>query len=124
MKFKIDENLPVELAALLYEAGHNAETVYHEQLAGCSDLVLIDTCLREGRVLITLDLDFSDIRSYPPEMYQGIIVLRLIDQSRRSVIKAFQKVLPFMEREPLSGCLWIIDEKKIRLRGGEGEALW
>jgi len=120
VKFKIDENLPIELAALLSEAGYNAETVYQEQLAGCSDMVLIDICLREGRVLITSDLDFSDIRSYPPEMYKGIIVLRLIDQSRRAVIRAFQKVLPFMEREPLSGRLWLVDEKKIRLRGGEG----
>lgn len=119
MNFKIDENLPVELVSTLYEAGYNAETVYQEQLAGCSDMALLDNCLREERILVTLDLDFSDIKSYPPEKYKGIIVLRLIDQSRQTVVRTFKRALPFMEYEPLSGRLWIVDEKKIRIRGGE-----
>lgn len=119
MKFKIDENLPVELVSTLYEAGYNAETVYQEQLKGCSDKALLDNCLREERILVTLDLDFSDIKSYPPEKYKGIIVLRLIDQSRQTVVRTFKRALQFMEYEPLSGCLWIVDEKKIRVRGGE-----
>ncbi|MGH9319373.1 MAG: DUF5615 family PIN-like protein [Vicinamibacteria bacterium] len=34
MKFKVDENLPIELADLLNEAGHNAVTVHDEKLGG------------------------------------------------------------------------------------------
>ena len=34
MKFKIDENLPVEVAELLREAGHDAATAIEQQLGG------------------------------------------------------------------------------------------
>jgi hypothetical protein len=33
-------------------------------------------CKREGRILLTLDLDLSDIRAYLPEEFPGILVLR------------------------------------------------
>lgn len=76
MTFKIDENLPKDAAELLRSRGFDAETVREESLAGAGDDVIADTIQRENRVLITLDLDFSDIRTYPPEHYSGIVVLR------------------------------------------------
>ena len=55
MKFKIDENLPVELADLLQQAGYDAVTVNQQKLSGEKDLILFDICQQEGRVLVTLD---------------------------------------------------------------------
>ncbi len=37
MKFKIDENLPVELAEEIRAFGYEAETVFDEDLAGFPD---------------------------------------------------------------------------------------
>ncbi|MDF5714819.1 MAG: DUF5615 family PIN-like protein [Rhizonema sp. NSF051] len=82
MKFKIDENLPVELANLLQEAGYDAMTVNQQNLSGEKDPKLMDLCQQEGRVLVTLDLDFADIRSYPPKQFLGIMVLRAIRQGK------------------------------------------
>lgn len=81
MKFKLDENLPVEAAALLCEAGHDALTILDEQMGGQADNDIIRACQRENRALITLDLDFSDIKSYPPSEYDGIFVLRIKRQA-------------------------------------------
>jgi uncharacterized protein DUF5615 len=39
MKFKIDENLPIEAAALLREAGHDALTVHDQNLRGALKIV-------------------------------------------------------------------------------------
>jgi predicted nuclease of predicted toxin-antitoxin system len=75
-RFKVDENLPREAQALLRNAGHDAQTVYDECLVGHTDARILDVCLNEERVLITLDLDFSDIRQYPPSSHSGIWVLR------------------------------------------------
>lgn len=77
MQFKIDENLPIEIAGLLINAGHDAKTINEQQLQGIRDPVLIDVCKSEKRVLVTLDTDFSDIRAYPPQEFSGIIVLRV-----------------------------------------------
>ena len=82
MRFKVDENLPVELADLLREASHDAATVLEQQLAGAMDADVASVCQHEARALITLDTDFADIRAYPPEKYAGLIVLRLRRQDK------------------------------------------
>jgi predicted nuclease of predicted toxin-antitoxin system len=66
---KIDENLPKpkDDAELLRNHGCDAETVREENLAGARDDIIAATIERENCVLIALDLDFSDIRTYPPE---------------------------------------------------------
>ena len=58
MRFKIDENLPVEIADLLIQAGHEAETVLTEGLGGTADPQISLVCQQEGRVLITLGPGF------------------------------------------------------------------
>ena len=82
MKFKFDENLPVELAEELRAAGYEAATVDDQRLVGAGDRQLSEVCKSEGRILVTLDLDFADIRTYPPEEHPGLIVLRLVRQDR------------------------------------------
>lgn len=37
MKFKLDENLPVELLSTLRDAGHEADSVHDEGLVGMPD---------------------------------------------------------------------------------------
>ncbi len=117
MRFKIDENLPVEIAEVLINVGHDAKTINDQQLQGIRDPVLINVCKNEKRVLITLDTDFSDIRTYPPQDFSGIIVLRVGSQAKQHVIKVFQHIIPLFEREPLNQHLWIVEETKVRIRG-------
>ena len=64
MKFKIDENLPVEVAEVLRQAGYEATTVHDQNLAGEIDRTLALVCHSEQRALITLDTDFADV---PPQ---------------------------------------------------------
>jgi len=81
MRFKLDENLPVEVAELLAGAGHDAHTVNQEGLCGAPDATISSICRSEERVLVPLDTDFCNILNYPPEVHAGIIVIRTLDQS-------------------------------------------
>lgn len=63
----MDENLPAEIADMLRQAGHDAETVFDQDLSGCADSKIILMCASERRVLITLDIGFANVRAYPPE---------------------------------------------------------
>ena len=119
MLFKVDENLHAEAAELLREAGHDAMTVFEQGLRGRGDRQIADVCRSKQRAIVTLDLDFSDIREYPPADYAGIIVLRLLDQSRQSILRTLEQVLPLLAVEPLVGYLWIIEEGRVRIRGGD-----
>jgi predicted nuclease of predicted toxin-antitoxin system len=117
LKFKVDENLPTEAAELLAEAGHDAVTVKDQHMAGQPDANVAAVCRREERVVVTLDLDFADIRAYPPADYAGIVVLRLTLLDKFHVLSVLQRLLPVLEREPLAGKLWIVEETSVRIRG-------
>ena len=60
MKFKTDENPPLESSAVLREHGFDAETVWDEDLSGAEDRVIAARVNSEGRILLTLDLDFDN----------------------------------------------------------------
>jgi predicted nuclease of predicted toxin-antitoxin system len=109
MHFKVDENLHVEIAALLRDRGHDALTVFDQGLRGRSDRDLANFTQSEGRVLISLDLDFSNILMFPPEKYPGLIVLRLWKKSRSVVRRIVNRVIDHLDKEPLTGRLWIMD---------------
>ena len=119
MKFKIDENLPIEIAALLRASGHDTDTVHDEGLAGSPDTNVIAACKSEMRCLITLDLDFGDMRAYPPHELPGLIVLRLKRQDKAHVIEIASRMIPLLESEPIEQRLWIVEEERVRIRGGE-----
>ena len=76
MNFKVDENLPHECALEFRRADHATHTVSDEDLSGTGDATLMESCRTEARILVSLDLDFADIRARPPGSHPGIIVLR------------------------------------------------
>ena len=122
MHFKVDENLHDDVAAALRSRGHDALTVHDQKMRGNSDSRLGEVCQTEGRAIVSLDLDFANVRDYPPWDYPGLIVLRLVDQSRACVLRVFSSVLDLLDRETLAGSLWIVEEHRVRIRrtGGAG----
>jgi predicted nuclease of predicted toxin-antitoxin system len=118
MRFKIDENLHDDVAEVLRTRGHDAQTVLDEGLRGRPAPEIAEAASREGRALITLDLDFGNVREYPPDQYRGLIVLRVADPSRRHVSRVMERVVAVLDTVPLDGHLWIVSEGGIRVRPG------
>lgn len=116
MQFKVDENLPIEVGDALRDAGHDAASVHEQRMAGHPDSDVASVCKSEGRAIVTLDVEFGDIRKYPPRDYKGIVVLRLTDQSKPAVLGVMVRVLRMLEQEPLDHQLWIVDESDVRIR--------
>lgn len=122
MRFKVDENLPVEMAVRLRRSGHDALSVRDQDMVGETDAALLAACRQESRVLVTLDLDFADVRRSSTEADAGVIVLRLARQSREHVLSVFERVLRLLPAEPLTGQLWIADESAVRIRRLAGDS--
>lgn len=116
MKFKVDENLPIDVAKRLNQAGHDSLTVLQQQLGGAKDNKLARVCKAEERIIITLDLDFADIRAYPPHKFAGFIVLRLKQQDRPHVMQIIEGLVKALEKDNPEQKLWIVDERRIRIR--------
>jgi len=118
VRFKIDENLPVEVVELLTSSGHDALSVVDQGMSGAGDPEVAEICVSEDRCLVTLDTDFSDIRAYPPGSHPGIIVFRLTQQDKRSVLAVCTRLLATLDSQVPDGALWVVDERRIRVREG------
>ncbi len=116
IRIKVDENLPIEVARRLNDAGHDALTVLDQKMGGASDEEIAGVCRDEGRILITLDGGFSDIRAYPPKENPGFIVFRLRRMNKAYVLEMVGRVAEALGREEINGRLWIVDGSRIRIR--------
>lgn len=116
MRFKLDENLSPSLAEMFAAARHDAHSVAQQGLGGQPDARIIEVCGGEQRIFVTLDLDFSNILAYPPADFAGIVVLRLANQAHVAVQAAIQRLLDLLNQESVAGTLWIVEDRRIRIR--------
>ena len=116
MKIKLDENLPLQLVPRLTVLQHNVHTPEEEGLAGAMDAEVWRGAQREGRFLITQDLDFSDIRRFTPGTHAGVLILRLQNPSRNALIQRIESLFSNENVETWSGCFVVATERKIRVR--------
>jgi len=67
-------------------------------------------------VLITRDMDFGDIRKFPPSAYGGVIVLKMIYRTSSKVHAVIRKMLLEVKENEFAGALFIVDHNKWRKR--------
>ena len=79
-------DLPTEAAEILRGAGFAADTVGEENLSGADAATVASASRSDGRILVTLDLDFANIRAYSPGEHTGIIILRMKRQDKTTVL--------------------------------------
>ena len=96
--------------------GHDVVTVYDVDLNGHEDPELLASATAEKRVLLTIDLDFSNIRHYPPRHHNGVIILRVRPSTLKATHAVLKEFLEAVEYQNLEQTLVIIDHKKVRTR--------
>jgi predicted nuclease of predicted toxin-antitoxin system len=118
MRFLLDANLPRSALNVVIRFGHQAELARDIGLAAASDADIASHARNVGAVLLTRDVDFADIRRYPPGEYGGIVVLRLPDDSVASdiarVLERFLSEAAFVTALPRR--LAIVEADRVRFR--------
>jgi len=64
MRLKLDENLSRHLKPVLVALGYDAVTAGDQNLLGRPDTAVVSAAASEGRLLLTLDLHFGDLRKF------------------------------------------------------------
>lgn len=77
MKIRTDENLGERGQRFLAVVDHDVCTAPAQALTAANDRHLIEVHRREGRALVTLDVDFANPLVYPPADYPGTAVIRM-----------------------------------------------
>jgi predicted nuclease of predicted toxin-antitoxin system len=114
--FKVDENLPEKLVSLLNDAGHDAKSVLDQSMGGAADARVAEVCRVENRIVVTLDLDFADIRTYPPAQSPGFVVFRLARQDKPHVLLVAGRLVELLRTESPERKLWVVEEDRVRIR--------
>ena len=118
MKLFTDECVYQITVEALRSWGHNVVTTQEQNLAGEVDDVQLQEAIKQGRILITNDLDFSNIRRYPLANHCGIIVLKIRPRILNEVHAVLRTLLDRSSQEGLHQSLVIIDRNKYRIRQG------
>jgi predicted nuclease of predicted toxin-antitoxin system len=116
MKFKIDENLPADLAEDLRSLGHEADTVFDERLGGIQDLDLVKVVIAESRIFMTLEKGLANPLVHPPHDQLSIVLFRPPKTGRHDVLAFVRARLDAVFDVPLQGNITIVTSDRIRIR--------
>ncbi len=123
MKFLGDMGLAQSTLAWLRDNGHDAIHLRDQGLHRLSDSDITEKARKEGRVIITFDLDFGDIMAASGGTAPSVIILRLDDQRPQQVNSRLMQVLKESSEPLVKGAVISVDENRHRVRmlpiGGE-----
>ncbi len=118
MRFLVDANMPRSTLALLAGLGHVGEHARDLGLGNAPDTQIAARARESGAAILTRDVDFADIRHYPPHDFAGIIVLRMPDDAvAQAIVNLLERFLKQAELvAQLPGHLVILEPDRVRFR--------
>lgn len=108
--------LDVRVAVWLREQGFDAVHLRELGLQRLPNGAIFDKAIAEQRVVLTFDLDFSEIISLTHGKKASVIVLRLRDTRYTQVIQRLSAVLPGLADRLREGAIVMIEEHRCRIR--------
>lgn len=116
MRFLADMNLsPLTVSALTAD-GMDIVRVSDVLPANASDETILDLARREGRVVITQDLDFSALLALGGYDRPSLVTLRLLDTDPDEVTQRLRQALSQVEVVLGQGCAVTVEETAVRAR--------
>lgn len=117
MRIAADAHISPRTVQFLNGLGHNAIHVDDIMPAGASDHEIIDWTVSNGRVVLTHDLDFSEIVALSRMSQPSVIQLRLSDSQVDNANRVLDLVLPQLEESVANGIIASVnDNARIRIR--------
>lgn len=113
LKFLAHENIASRIIIKILENGFDIKRI-DKISPGLSDDDIIEIAQKENRIILTHDKDFANIYKYPLKKHEGVILIRLKNQSPKNVIKY---LIPLIKqgKEKLNNSLAILNEQGTRI---------
>jgi len=118
MRFKVDEDLPLEVSSRLLAAGYDVSTVRDENMLGASDAEVWEAAQSEARCIVTADKGFADVRVHEPGSHNGVVLLRLGHESRAGYIALIDRLVEEKAIDAVSGSVTVASPAGIRVHKG------
>lgn len=116
MRFLADMGVPRRAVAWLREGGHDALHLSEAGLQRLPDAEVLAKASAEKRILLTFDLDFSEIVALTGGNPASVVVFRLRDTRPEIIIRRLDRVLAETRRQLEQGAIITVEDARIRVR--------
>lgn len=116
MKFLADMGISASTVAHLREMGHDGVHLRDEHMQRSEDAAVLQKALREGRVLLTHDLDFGDLMAASKGVLPSVVIFRLRDMRPDHINRHLDNVIASHAADLANGAIVSVNEKRVRIR--------
>jgi predicted nuclease of predicted toxin-antitoxin system len=116
MKFLADMGISMTVVQALREQGYDAVHLREQGLQQLPDPEILTKAKREGRIILTFDLDFSDLLAISRADLPSTVIFRLQKTTPRFVADRLLAALTFYTEALSEGAILTIEDGRYRLR--------
>ena len=117
LRFVIDEDMPRSTTKILQESGYEVKDIRDYGLRGEEDSKIFQFSQDNQSILITEDMDFSNIINFPLGSHYGIVIVHFPNEmSNKEINKQLINSIKDIKENDYKGNLIIIEPGKIRIK--------
>ncbi|MGH9319869.1 MAG: DUF5615 family PIN-like protein [Vicinamibacteria bacterium] len=116
LRFLADMGVPWRLVEWLRSKGHDAKHLREERLGRLEDRDIFAKAVTESRVVLTFDLDFSEITAFSRSASVSAVVFRLRNTRTPFVIERLSAVLEESTGALREGAIISVEDARHRVR--------
>lgn len=116
MKFIVDQPVSPNVALWLRESGFDAFHLRERGLSRMKDVEIFSLAVKEDRILITTDIDFSRILALSGRADPGLILFRAGNISDQEMLRLMKDVLKQVDHTELPVSVITVELHAFRLR--------
>ncbi len=116
MKFLADMGISQSSINWLRQNAYGAIHLREEGLHRITDAEIIKKATKEGRIILTCDLDFGDLMATSGEICPSVIIFRLQNERPENVNRRLEQVLKESSDALEKGAIISVEEARHRVR--------
>lgn len=116
LRFLLDMGMPRRLAIRLRELGYDAVHLGDLRLHWMADDQIFLKAGQEGRIVLTLDLDFGRLATILKAHRVGVVIVRLVNPLTARIIARVEAVLESCGPELSRGAIVVVEDARHRVR--------
>lgn len=116
MRFLADMGISPRTVAHLRRSGHDVVELRDAGLERLPDTAVLEKARREGRVVLTHDLDFGDLLAASGDALPSVVLFRLPDMTPGNVNRYLDALLASHAGDLERGSVLSVTERRVRVR--------
>jgi len=116
MRLLADAHISPRTVEHLRSLGHDVVRVGEVLGPGATDVEIVEEAERDDRVVLTQDLDFSQIVAVSGRTKPSVVSLRLTNVAVGAVNTLLETVIPAIEADVAAGAIVTVEDTRVRVR--------